>query len=93
MDTVQAYVAANIPEEAVTPEHAEELEACVFYSGRHLQIDKIYLSIDSSPFQVGAMVLEGYITPDGVWADYEAHDYDQAAEDAVHIARDIFLPR
>ena len=39
------------------------------------------------------MVLEGYITPDGVWADYEAHDYDQAAEDAVHIARDIFLPR
>ena len=42
MDTVQAYVAANIPEEAVTPEHAEELEACVFYSGRHLQIDKIY---------------------------------------------------
>ena len=42
MDTVQAYVAANIPEEAVTPEHAEELEACVFYAGGHLQIDKFY---------------------------------------------------
>ena len=42
MDTVQAYVAANIPEEAVTPEHAEELEACVFYAGRPMQIDKIY---------------------------------------------------
>merc|ERR1719245_2602071 len=23
------------------------------------------------------MVLEGYITPDGVWAEYEAHDYDR----------------
>ena len=42
MDTVQSYVAANLPEGAATPEHAEELEACVFYGSRHLQIDKFY---------------------------------------------------
>ena len=41
MDTVQSYVAANLPEGAATPEHAEELEACVFYGSRHLQTDKI----------------------------------------------------
>ena len=39
------------------------------------------------------MVLEGYVTPDGVWADYEAHDYEAAADDAANIATAAFLPR
>ena len=39
------------------------------------------------------MVLEGYVTPDGVWAEYEAHDYDQAAADALNVYETQFLPR
>ena len=31
--TLQSYVQENIPEGAATPEHAEELEACVAYAG------------------------------------------------------------
>ena len=42
---------------------------------------------------VGAVVLEGYVTPDGVWAEYEAHDVDQAAADASNIALDFYLPK
>ena len=32
--TLQSYVQENIPEGAATPEHAEELEACVAYAGK-----------------------------------------------------------
>ena len=38
-------------------------------------------------------MLEGYVTPDGVWAEYEAHDYDQAAADALNVYETQFLPR
>ena len=32
--TLQSYVQENIPEGAATPEHAEELEACLAYAGK-----------------------------------------------------------